>query len=97
MKFFLHDAAETELDQAVAYYESCQQGLGIELAEEVYRAISLAMAFPEAGSPCSMSTRRLLVRRFPFGVIYRVKGQMLQVVAVSDLRRRPRYWCDRLM
>jgi hypothetical protein len=69
MKFFLLDAAENELDHAVAYYESCSDGLGIEFAEEVYRAVSLAMAFPEAGSPRSKNTRRLRVRRFPFGVI----------------------------
>jgi plasmid stabilization system protein ParE len=97
MKFFLYDAAETELDRAVAYYESCRIGLGIEFAEEVYRAVSLATAFPEAGSPCSLNTRRLLVRRFPFAVIYRVKGRIVQVVAVADLRRQPGYWRDRLM
>jgi toxin ParE1/3/4 len=97
MRFFLHDDAETELDYATAYYESCREGLGIEFAEEVYRAVSLATDFPEAGSPCSKSTRRLLIRRFPFGVIYRVKGQMLQVIAVADLRRRPGYWRDRVM
>jgi toxin ParE1/3/4 len=97
MKFVLHDAAETELDHAVGYYESCREGLGIEFAEEVYRAVSLATDFPEAGSPCSKNTRRLLVRRFPFGVIYRVKGQMVQVIAVADLRQRPSYWRDRVM
>ncbi|WP_295441405.1 type II toxin-antitoxin system RelE/ParE family toxin [uncultured Thiodictyon sp.] len=97
MKFFLHEAAESELDHAAAYYESCRVGLGIEFAEEVYRAVSLAAAFPDAGSPCSENTRRLLVRRFPFGVIYRVKGQMVEVLAVADLRRHPGYWRDRMI
>jgi len=97
MRFFLHEAAETELDQAAAYYESCRVGLGVEFAEEVYRAVSLARAFPDAGTPCSKHTRRLLVRRFPFGVIYQVKGRMVQVIAVADLRRQPGYWRDRLM
>jgi hypothetical protein len=30
MRFWLHEAAEAELDAAVAYYESCRPGLGIE-------------------------------------------------------------------
>ena len=34
MRFWLHEAADAELDAAVAYYESCRPGLGIDFAEE---------------------------------------------------------------
>ncbi len=95
MRFLLHDEAETELEQAAAYYESCRSGLGIEFAEEVYSTVALASSFPEAGTPLSKSTRRYLVKRFPFGVIYRVKGDLLQIIAIADLRRRPGYWSGR--
>ncbi|WP_256363607.1 hypothetical protein [Thiohalocapsa sp. ML1] len=42
MKFFLHDDADTELDAAVAFYEACRPGLGLDFAAEVYRSIELA-------------------------------------------------------
>jgi plasmid stabilization system protein ParE len=95
MRFYFHEAAEVELDKAIDYYEECRPGLGLELAEEVYAAIDRVIKFPEAWSPMSKNTRRCLVNRFPFGVIYRVRSGCVEVVAVADLRRRPEYWQDR--
>ena len=92
MKFFFHENADAELDATVEYYEGCRLGLGLEFAQEVHAAIKRAMQFPNAGSPMSESTRRHLVNRFPFGMIYQVKSDAIFVVAVADLRRRPGYW-----
>lgn len=95
MRFYFHEDAETELDKAVEYYEECRPGLGLEFAQEVYAAIARVVQFPEAWAPMSRNTRRCLVNRFPFGVIYRVKSGYIEVVAVADLRRRPGYWRHR--
>ena len=37
-------------------------------------------------------TRKYLLRRFPYGIIYRVTDVAIQVVAVAHGRRRPGYW-----
>jgi len=95
MRFYFHEDAETEFDKAVEYYEDCRRGLGLEFAKEVYAAIARITQFPEAGSPMSKNTRRCLVNRFPYGIIYRVKSDHIQVIAVADLRRRPGYWRSR--
>jgi plasmid stabilization system protein ParE len=95
MKFFFHEHAEAEFDNAVAYYEDRQIGLGIEFAQEVYATIARIIQYPEAWSPMSKNTRRCLVNRFPFGVIYQVKSGSVRIIAVADLRRRPDYWLDR--
>jgi hypothetical protein len=95
MKFSIHEDAEQELDQAVGYYEGCRSGLGLELAEEVYAAIARIIEFPLAWSPISKRTRRCLVHRFPFGIVYQVKSDSIRVLAVADLRRRPGYWRGR--
>ena len=42
MKFYFHPRANAELDEAIRYYETCQRGLGLDLAEEVYLAIRRA-------------------------------------------------------
>jgi hypothetical protein len=96
MRFWLHDAAEEELDAAVAYYESCRPGLGVDFANEVYAAIVLACDYPEAGAKLTANTRRRLIKRFPFGVIYQRKAEALAVIAIADLRRKPAYWRKRL-
>ncbi len=96
MKFYFHEDAEAEFDRAVEYYEDSQSGLGLEFAQEVYAAITRVIQFPDAWSPMSKNTRRCLVSRFPFGVIYQVKSDYVCIIAVADLRRRPNYWRDRV-
>ena len=41
-------------------------------------------------------TRRCLVNRFPYGVIYRHDGNTITVVAVPHLHQRPGYWKPRV-
>jgi plasmid stabilization system protein ParE len=96
LKFFLHDDADAELDAAVAFYEACRPGLGLDFAAEVYRSIELACDYPDAGSPISARLRRRLVRRFPFAVLYENTGKAIHVIAVADQRRRPDYWRRRI-
>ena len=95
MKFYFHEDAESEFDKAVDFYEDCQRGLGLEFAQEVYATIALIIRFPDAWSPMSKNTRRCLVNRFPFGVIYQMKSDAVHIIAVADLRRRPDYWLNR--
>jgi hypothetical protein len=39
--------------------------------------------------------RRVLVRRFPYGVLYSEDAEGILVVAVMHLHRDPEYWKDR--
>jgi plasmid stabilization system protein ParE len=41
-------------------------------------------------------TRRYLLRRFPFVVVYRVTEIRIEIIAVAHGRRKPGYWRDRL-
>ena len=88
--------AQAELMEAVAYYESQKQGLGSQFAEEVKRTIQRILQYPEAWTPISKRTRRCRTHRFPYGVIYQVRGEVLLIVAVMHLHREPRTWKHRL-
>ena len=96
MRFDFHPQADEEFDQAVRYYEGCQPGLGLDFAEEVYAAIARISQFPQAWSRMSKNTRRCLVSRFPYGIIFQVKCDKLRIIAVANLHRRPGYWKDRV-
>ena len=52
--------------------------------------------FPAAHPPLDETYRRKLVQVFPFGLIYRVDGLKITIVAVMHLTRRPGYWRKRL-
>ena len=41
------------------------------------------------------NTRRCFVSRFPYGLIFQLKDNVLWIVAVAHLHQRPSYWKDR--
>ena len=96
MKFYFHPDAKEELDGAVAYYEQCQPGLGLEFAEEVYATIARIIQYPNAWSTLSKNSRRCWVNRFPYGVIYQIESRTFRIIAVAHLHRRPGYWKERI-
>jgi len=54
------------------------------------------LAHPEAGQSVLGSIRRRLVRRFPYAVIYTIRRpNVVRVLAVMNLKRRPAYWVGR--
>lgn len=87
--------ARAELVEAWAWYEEQRPGLGDELAACVEAAIGKAARQPDAHAEVHEGVRRVLVRRFPYGVFYVVEGGELLVLAVAHGRRRPHYWRDR--
>ncbi len=91
-----HGAARRELRRAVEYYDRRVPGLGDEFVEEVERAVEEIASFPESGSPYLADTRRVVVRRFPYSVVYRVRPEEIVILAVAHQRRRPGYWQGRL-
>ena len=95
MNFSFHLAAEQELNDAVDYYNGCQNGLGLQFAKEIYDAIQNILAFPRAWTPLSRNNRRCLVNRFPYGVIYQIADEEIIIIAVMPLNREPGYWKDR--
>ena len=96
MRFYFHPDADEEFDKAVEYYEQCQAGLGLEFAEEVYAVIARIIEYPDAWPAMSKNTRRCLISRFPFGLIYQIKTNALYIIAVANLHRQPGYWKERI-
>ena len=62
---------------------------------ELDHAISQIQTGPERWTMHLRGTRKFLLRRFPYGVIYRITESAIQVIAVAHGRRRPGYWKSR--
>lgn len=90
-----HPKARGELEKSALFYDGKFPGLGLEFATEVQTAVAFAFAHPEAGTPVSNEFRRVIVRRFPFSIVYRTKGTFIYIIAVAHQRRHPDYWSDR--
>jgi hypothetical protein len=88
--------AHAELAEAIAYYNSQKPGLGLRFAEEVKRTIERILEYPEAWSPISKRTRRCQTNKYPYALIYQMRGDLLLIIAVMHLHREPRSWKSRL-
>jgi len=91
-----HPLAERELLQSAKFYESRRRGLGRDFIRRVEEALEQVAVNPDVGRPFVGEIRRWLVRRFPFGILYKIEKETVLVLAVMHLRRRPGYWRSRL-
>ena len=96
MRIILHPAAENEISEAAWFYERQAQGLGEDFLEDFEKTLAHLSAHPEAGAPMGETIRRVLLRRFPFSILYRPLEDELRILAVMHHRRRPGYWKGRV-
>lgn len=91
-----HPAARDELNAAAIYYEQNRPGLGERFVDIIEDGIRQIKASPEMWSKIHGEVRRCLVPRFPYGIIYIIQEEIIFVLAVMHLRRKPEYWLRRL-
>jgi len=91
----VHPLAADEAEAAERWYRERNETAATRFRRELDRAVELIAERPEAVPPYVGNTRRFLLRRFPFFVVYRVFNKRIQVVAVAHARRRPHYWLQR--
>ena len=96
MNYDFHPDSEVEFDKAVTYYESCQVGLGIDFSHEVYYTIQNVVDYPLAWPIIYMDTRRCLINRFPYAVLYGVNEDLIYILAIMNLHRDPDSWKHRI-
>ncbi|MFO7893043.1 MAG: type II toxin-antitoxin system RelE/ParE family toxin [Longimicrobiales bacterium] len=89
--------AEARLDalEAAAFYESHADGLGAEFLDILEQALLSLVDTPRIGTPYDSDTRRLVLLRFPFALIYTVEAEVVVILAVAHQRRHPDYWRGR--
>lgn len=89
-------AARREFLVQVVRYNEEEPGLGARFTAAVEEASARALAFPLAGSPATENTRRVLLRGFPFALVYRPEADGITVFALAHHARRPSYWQSRV-
>ena len=87
-----HPEAIAEAAAAVEWYQERSDATAAALLAELDRAIESIAEAPDRWPQYLHGTRRFLLRRFPFSVVYRRVADRVQVVAVAHGKRRPGYW-----
>ncbi|OGW57836.1 MAG: plasmid stabilization protein [Nitrospirae bacterium RBG_16_43_8] len=97
MKIRFLKPAQSEVDNAVAWYDSQSFGLGTQFLDDLDRAVRRIVSYPLSCPEIEPNLRRCLLSRFPYGLVYGVDAGTIIVVAVSHLHREPRYWINRIL
>ena len=87
--------AELEIADAAVWYEEQQVQLGDRFLQAVEAAADAAARSPEIYARVHGDLRRVLVHRFPYGLIVRESPAELLVVACYHLHRDPQVWRSR--
>ena len=96
MNYKFHPLAIKELEDAIDYYSHINDALDVEFLEEFYSSIHRIQEFPNAWTKLSKESRRCILNRFPYAIIYLVKNQFIVIIAVMQLNRKPNYWENRM-
>jgi len=87
--------AEQDLADAKAWYDRRTHGLGDDFVQSVEEALVRIRSIPEGASEVYPGIRRVVLRRFPYGVFYRVDPDQITIIAVYHNKRDPRGWQER--
>lgn len=85
-------AAAADIEDAFPWYEAQRPRLGDDFRVELQATFERVARNPGLYQVMHRNTRRALLRRFPYGVFYRMYPEAIVIVAVMHGRRDPRRW-----
>lgn len=88
----LRPEARAELETIAAYYGEEGAALRRRFLARIDQVFDRLSMFPRAAPVVCADARRALVPNFPYGVFYRILGDVVQVLAIQHLHREPSTW-----
>ncbi len=91
-----HPAAAQDAESAYDWYAARDLFAAHAFREELQHAVDAVRGSPLTWPRYGWDTRRYVFPCFPFSLVYRLRGDEAEVLAVAHGRRRPGYWRSRL-
>ena len=88
--------AIADVKNAVTWYQKRSPKAALDFIGELNRAANAIREAPECWPKGKNDTRRFLLWRFPFTMIYSEQDSVITIWAVAHGSRRPEYWVHRL-
>jgi plasmid stabilization system protein ParE len=96
MRVELTPAAKAELAEARDWYDDQHPYLGERFMSE-FRALAVRLSeHPRLFPTVRGEARRAVFHRFPYGLFFRIQGDVVEVFACFHARRHPRRWQRRM-
>jgi len=88
----IHEGARREVNLATVRYAEGSMPVGRKFRAELLSALSRAATDPGRYPSYLHGTRRILLRKFPYFIVFFDWQDEVYVVAVAHAKRRPGYW-----
>jgi hypothetical protein len=88
MRIELLDSAEKDLLNGFKFYERQSKGLGIYFLDSLFSDIESLHLYAGIHA-LHFGYHRLLSKRFPFAIYYRLQTDIIRVYAILDCRQNP--------
>jgi len=89
------EEALIEADAAAKFYQQKQPSLGKRFLDNLEDAVSRIAHHPHVYRQIETNIRKCKLPHFPYGVIYRIQTDTIQIIAIMHLRQEPGYWKQR--
>ena len=94
--FRFHPEAREEFRGSIRWYWNESPRVAIEFRIAVSNVVRRIVQAPKRWPEYLYGTRRVVLQRFPFSVIYLEQPAAISLVAVVHSKRRPGYWKKRI-
>ncbi|MBX3421788.1 MAG: type II toxin-antitoxin system RelE/ParE family toxin [Pirellulaceae bacterium] len=91
----LCSAAEVDFTNALCWYAERNPNIASYFETEFDSALKEIAHSPDRFPKCDNRHRFVLMRRFPYQIIYRTNSSDVTIIAVAHTSREPGYWADR--
>jgi plasmid stabilization system protein ParE len=92
----IHELARREAAQATVWYAERNRSVARRFQDELLGGFSNAAASPLRYPSYLHGTRRALLQKFPYFIVFFDWQDEVYVVAVTHAKRRPGYWARRV-
>ena len=96
MKIKISSLADQDLVVGYHFYERQSVGLGMYFLDTLFSDIDSLKIYAGIHSKHFNKYYRLLSKRFPFAVYYKIENNIVLIYAILDLRRNPAWTRKRL-
>ena len=94
--FRFHPEARDEFRDAVRWYRTRDRRASADFRIVVSNAIRVIVEAPQRWPKFLHGTRRCVMQRFPYSVVYLDDPESVTIIAVAHGKRKPGYWKDRV-
>ncbi len=89
-RLLVRPEAEADIEETYHWYENQRNGLGSNFLLCIEEGLEKIRKNPEMYPVLHRDVRRLLIRRFPYGIFYTAQHDVTTILAVFHGRRDPK-------